>query len=219
MHAVQHTYDLKRRCFDPSELISPSFLAPNVSYFIPFFSLLVDHAFNQFKNYSLSSSFSPSRRVSPSISLIEISVMASSIFTLCSDFTSKASIDVILAKINADHSSILSTLMKELSKEVVVVEEASESELMLKEVRSDDEGYEIYNDYAFRKGFRIPKGLIWTSRRTGLWSMRRFVFSNVGFKYVKKETSRKYERSELRTCCTGFVQFLLSRTVFECGQT
>ncbi|XP_021863320.2 uncharacterized protein [Spinacia oleracea] len=127
--------------------------------------------------------------------------MASPVSTLCSvnDFTSKASIDAILAEINADNSSILSTLMKQLSKEVVVVEKASASELMLKEVRSDDEAYEMYNDYAFRKGFSIRKRLIRTSRRTGLWIMRRFLCSNSGFKDVKKETLRKYERSDLRT--------------------
>ncbi|XP_056691840.1 protein FAR1-RELATED SEQUENCE 5-like [Spinacia oleracea] len=127
--------------------------------------------------------------------------MASFLSKLCSvtDFTSKASIDAILAEINADNSSILSVSMKELSKEVVVVEEASESELMLKEVRSDDEGYEMYKDYAFRKGFNICKGLIRTSRRTDLWSMRRFVCSNAGFKDVKKEILRKYERYLLRS--------------------
>ncbi|XP_056695553.1 protein FAR1-RELATED SEQUENCE 5 [Spinacia oleracea] len=120
--------------------------------------------------------------------------MASSLSTLCSvtDFTRKASIDDILAEINADNSSILSSLMKELSKEVVVVEEASTSDLMLKEVRSDDEGYEMYNEYAFRKGFSIHMGLIRTSHRTGLWIMRRFVCSNAGFKDVKKETSRNF---------------------------
>ncbi|XP_021835120.1 uncharacterized protein [Spinacia oleracea] len=142
--------------------------------------------------------------------------MASSVSTLSSvhNFTSKSSIDSILAEINADNSSILSALMKELSKEVVVVEEASASELMLKEVRSDDESYEMYNDYAFRKGFSIRKGLIRTSRRTGLWTMRRFLCFNSGFKDVKKETLRKYERSELRTGCTAFIQFSITNDGF-----
>ncbi|XP_021852147.2 protein FAR1-RELATED SEQUENCE 5-like [Spinacia oleracea] len=102
-------------------------------------------------------------------------------------------------------------MYEHLSKEVVVVEEASASELMLKEVRSDDEAYEMYNDYAFRKGFSICKGLIRTSRRTGLWIMRRFLCSNSGFEDVKKETLRKYERSEMRTGCTAFTQFSITK--------
>ncbi|XP_021867369.1 protein FAR-RED ELONGATED HYPOCOTYL 3 [Spinacia oleracea] len=147
--------------------------------------------------------------------------MTSSVSTLCSmnDFTSQASIDAILIEINADNSLILSALMKELSKEVVVVEEASASELMLKEVRSDNEAYEMYNVYGFRKGFSICKGLIRTSRRTDLWIMRRFVctafkdvrFVDSCFKDVKKETLRKYERSELRTCCTAFIQLCITK--------
>ncbi|XP_021845161.1 protein FAR1-RELATED SEQUENCE 5-like [Spinacia oleracea] len=49
------------------------------------------------------------------------------------------------------------------------------------------------------------------SCRTGLWIMRRFVCSNASFKDVKKETLRKYERFELRTGCTAFIQFSITK--------
>ncbi|XP_021759663.1 protein FAR1-RELATED SEQUENCE 5-like [Chenopodium quinoa] len=69
--------------------------------------------------------------------------------------------------------------------------EAKESELMRKTITSDDEAYNLYNDYAFKIGFSIRKG------------------NNDSKRHV-----RKFEKLDFRTNCGAFVEFIIDPGVW-----
>lgn len=96
-----------------------------------------------------------------------------------------------------------------VDKDVAVFEEAEESELMFKEVNSDVEAYELYNDYAFRKGFSVRKSKVRRSKNNDL-SMRKFLCSNAGLKDEKRKRTRAFEKLNIRSGCKAFVQFHIS---------
>ena len=87
-----------------------------------------------------------------------------------------------------------------------VYKEGKTSEFLRKQIRSDDEAYEMYNDYAFRNGFgiRIDKSE-W--RRDGSFLKKQFVCANEGFKDDKRKNLRSYEKFDARTGCLAFVHF------------
>ncbi|XP_056690110.1 protein FAR1-RELATED SEQUENCE 5-like [Spinacia oleracea] len=109
------------------------------------------------------------------------------------------------------NSGILSTLMSELNKEVSVFVEGSESMLMMKEVKNEDEAYDLYNEYAFSKGFGIRVGKGRKRQNSEFYTMKRFLCSCEGVKDEKRKRTRSYARLDTRTGCTAFVQFSIGK--------
>ncbi|XP_021753449.1 protein FAR1-RELATED SEQUENCE 5-like isoform X2 [Chenopodium quinoa] len=94
--------------------------------------------------------------------------------------------------------------------------EAEQSELKDKEFKSEDEAFEAYNEYAFRKGFGIRIGKS-KRRRDDSFLMKRFVCCNEGFKDNKCKNKRIYEKLDHRTGCLAFVQFHIDHLgVYTC---
>ena len=88
----------------------------------------------------------------------------------------------------------------------VVYIKATKSELLRKVVYFVEEAYEMYNEYAFRKGFGIRLDVSkW--RKDGSLSKKRFVCANEGFKDDKRKNRRSYEKLDVRTDCSAFVRF------------
>ncbi|KAL2906624.1 Protein FAR1-RELATED SEQUENCE 5 [Bienertia sinuspersici] len=75
------------------------------------------------------------------------------------------------------------------------------SELLYKKVKSDQEAYELYNNYSFKHGFGTRKGKI--ERRANRVTIRQ------RFKRVKKygEEPKVYQKGDFRTGCKAFIQF------------
>ncbi|XP_021746643.1 protein FAR1-RELATED SEQUENCE 5-like [Chenopodium quinoa] len=92
--------------------------------------------------------------------------------------------------------------------------EAKESELMKKTVTSDDEAYNLYNDYAFKIGFSIRKGNVRTVGKTSVWRSRRYVCSRASLKNDSKRHVRKFEKLDFRTNCGAFVEFIIDLGVW-----
>ncbi|XP_056688553.1 protein FAR1-RELATED SEQUENCE 5-like [Spinacia oleracea] len=109
------------------------------------------------------------------------------------------------------NSGILSTLMSELNKEVSVFVEGSESMLMMKEVKNEDEACDLYNEYAFSKGFGIRVGKGRKRQNSEFYTMKRFLCSCEGVKDEKRKRARSYARLDTRTGCTAFVQFSIGK--------
>ncbi|XP_021714881.1 protein FAR1-RELATED SEQUENCE 5-like [Chenopodium quinoa] len=92
----------------------------------------------------------------------------------------------------------------------IMFEEATKSELLYKDFNSEEEAYDIYNEYAFKhgSGIRIDKS---KSRNDGSLKMKRFVCCNEGWKDEKAKNKRTYERLNIRTGCLAFIQFKIDR--------
>uniref|UniRef100_A0A803MDK5 FAR1 domain-containing protein n=1 Tax=Chenopodium quinoa TaxID=63459 RepID=A0A803MDK5_CHEQI len=80
---------------------------------------------------------------------------------------------------------------------------------MRKTVTSDDEAYNLYNDYAFNIGFSIRKGNIRTVGKTSVWRSRGYVCSCAGLKNDSKRHVRKFKKLDFRTNCGAFVEFII----------
>ncbi|XP_021735691.1 protein FAR1-RELATED SEQUENCE 5-like [Chenopodium quinoa] len=101
-------------------------------------------------------------------------------------------------------------------KNAILFEEAASSEFYGKQFPSEDVAYEMFNEYAFRKGFGIRIGKS-KRRRDDSFYMKRFVCTNEGFKDDKCRNNRLYERLNIRTGCLAFVQLSIDRSgVYTC---
>ncbi|XP_048493297.1 protein FAR1-RELATED SEQUENCE 5-like [Beta vulgaris subsp. vulgaris] len=68
---------------------------------------------------------------------------------------------------------------------VVEFEEGSESELLQKQVKSDEEAFELYNDYAFKFGFGVRKGKTRCRVKDGsIWLMCNFMLMKMVYVYT-----------------------------------
>ena len=92
-----------------------------------------------------------------------------------------------------------------------VVREGETSELLYVTVSGDAEAYNLYNDYAFSKGFSIRKGKNRARAGGNGWTMRRYLCSNAGVKDDSKKVTRGYDRVDIRTNCKAFVQFSIGK--------
>lgn len=92
--------------------------------------------------------------------------------------------------------------------------EAEKSELLYLKVNSDQEAFDLYNDYDFRKGFGVRKGKNRPRSKGQGWSMRKFLCSNAGLKYDGKVITepRKYEKLDTRTDCKALVKFNIDKS-------
>ncbi|XP_021735745.1 protein FAR1-RELATED SEQUENCE 5-like [Chenopodium quinoa] len=96
-----------------------------------------------------------------------------------------------------------------LYKYEVVYEESEKSELQWKQVNSDADAYEMYNDYAFRHGFSIRKGKVRYVGSSSVWRGRNYVCSNAGLKDTSSKVPRKYSKLDYRTCCEAYIDFVI----------
>ncbi|XP_021747347.1 protein FAR1-RELATED SEQUENCE 5-like [Chenopodium quinoa] len=103
-------------------------------------------------------------------------------------------------------------------KDGIVYQEAEKSELLYKEFKSEDEAYEMYNEYALRKGFGVRVGKCkW--RRDGSLLKKRFLCANEGYKDDKCRNRRAYEKLDCRTGCNAFIQFFVDHDgVWTCSR-
>ncbi|XP_056692158.1 protein FAR1-RELATED SEQUENCE 5-like [Spinacia oleracea] len=81
-----------------------------------------------------------------------------------------------------------------VNKEVSLFVEGSESMLMMKEAKNEDETYDMYNEYAFSKGFGIRVGKGRKHQNSELYTMKRFLCSCEGVKDEKRKRTRSYAR-------------------------
>ncbi|XP_056687341.1 protein FAR1-RELATED SEQUENCE 5-like [Spinacia oleracea] len=102
-------------------------------------------------------------------------------------------------------------LLSIVNKEVSLFVEGSESMLMMKEVKNEDEAYDLYNEYAFSKGFGIRVGKGRKRQNSEFYTMKRFLCSCEGVKDEKRKRTRSYARLDTRTGCTAFVQFSIGK--------
>ncbi|XP_074298647.1 protein FAR1-RELATED SEQUENCE 5-like [Silene latifolia] len=86
--------------------------------------------------------------------------------------------------------------------EEFVVIEADESELLHKEVKNEQEAYDLYNDYAFLKGFSIRRNKQ-RKRSDGCGiSMKQYCCSKEG---NKKSDAKCYTKQDIRTDCKAMI--------------
>ncbi|XP_021770657.1 protein FAR1-RELATED SEQUENCE 5-like [Chenopodium quinoa] len=87
--------------------------------------------------------------------------------------------------------------------------EAKESELYLKKVKSDDEAYELYNNYAFKHGFGTRKAKKNFREDKATIRQRFCVCSYAGFKKERKpgDEPKVYQKRNFRTGCKAMIQF------------
>ncbi|XP_021744055.1 protein FAR1-RELATED SEQUENCE 5-like [Chenopodium quinoa] len=91
----------------------------------------------------------------------------------------------------------------------VVYKESEKSELQWKQVKSDAEAYEMYNDYAFRHGFSIRKGKVRYVGNSSVWRGRNNLYSNVGLKDTSSKVPKKFSKLDCRTCCEAYIDFVI----------
>ncbi|XP_057249964.1 protein FAR1-RELATED SEQUENCE 5-like [Beta vulgaris subsp. vulgaris] len=89
----------------------------------------------------------------------------------------------------------------------VEFEEGSESELLQKQVKSDEEAFELYNEYAFKFSFGVRKGKTRCRVKDGSICMRQMVCWRTGFKNVNNVGHKSYSKVDYRTGCRAYVQF------------
>ncbi|XP_021843580.1 protein FAR1-RELATED SEQUENCE 5-like [Spinacia oleracea] len=94
----------------------------------------------------------------------------------------------------------------EMDIDLDVGQEANSSDLLGIEVKSDKEAYEIYNNYAYQKGFSVRKGKFRKRSDQVTIFMRQFVCSYEGFK-GKSVEPKVYNKLDTRTGCKAFRQF------------
>ncbi|XP_056692180.1 protein FAR1-RELATED SEQUENCE 5-like [Spinacia oleracea] len=85
-------------------------------------------------------------------------------------------------------------------------EEAENSELLYSKVKSDEEAYTLYNDYAFRQGFGTRKGKR-SLRADKTVRQRFFLCSYAGFKNKGGVEPTAYKKTDFRTGCKASIQF------------
>ncbi|XP_021749705.1 protein FAR1-RELATED SEQUENCE 5-like [Chenopodium quinoa] len=87
--------------------------------------------------------------------------------------------------------------------------EAKESELYLKKVKSDDEAYELYNNYAFKHGFGARKAKKNFREDKATIRQRFCVCSYAGFKKERKpgDEPKVYQKRNFCTGCKAMIQF------------
>ena len=79
----------------------------------------------------------------------------------------------------------------------------------MKIVHNDEEAFDFYYEYAFRKGFSVRREKC-RKRADGTWSMRRFLCSNAGLKEDPKRNC-SYENLDTHTNCGALVQFNIDK--------
>uniref|UniRef100_A0A803LL49 FAR1 domain-containing protein n=1 Tax=Chenopodium quinoa TaxID=63459 RepID=A0A803LL49_CHEQI len=87
--------------------------------------------------------------------------------------------------------------------------EAKKSKLYLKKVKSDDEAYELYNNYAFKHGFGTRKAKKNFREDKATIRQRFCVCSYAGFKKERKpgDEPKVYQKRNFRTGCKAMIQF------------
>ncbi|XP_057248910.1 protein FAR1-RELATED SEQUENCE 5-like [Beta vulgaris subsp. vulgaris] len=90
---------------------------------------------------------------------------------------------------------------------VVEFEEGSESELLQKQVKDDEESFELYNEYAFEFGFSVRKGKTRCRVKDDSICIRQMVCWRTGFKNVNNVGHKSYSKVDYRTGCRAYVQF------------
>ncbi|KAL2942107.1 Protein FAR1-RELATED SEQUENCE 5, partial [Bienertia sinuspersici] len=95
--------------------------------------------------------------------------------------------------------------------ELVAIKEAEDSELLYLTVKSEKEAYDMYNKYAFSKGFGIRRGKNRQRACGDGWTMRRYLCSKAGLKDDSKKRTRCYDKIDMRTDCKAFLQFQIGK--------
>ncbi|XP_074300722.1 protein FAR1-RELATED SEQUENCE 5-like [Silene latifolia] len=86
--------------------------------------------------------------------------------------------------------------------EEFVVIEADESELLHKEVKNEQEAYDLYNDYAVLKGFSIRRNKQRKRSDGCVISMKQYCCSKEG---NKKSDAKCYTKQDIRTDCKAII--------------
>ena len=74
------------------------------------------------------------------------------------------------------------------------------------QVRSEEEAYNLYNEYALKMGFSIRKAV--KREYNGVIKKREFVCSKQGFKEFKDTSNtKKYHNLDIRTGCRARISF------------
>ena len=117
--------------------------------------------------------------------------------------------NLFLKFLNNMYNSFELLLFVAVGTNAIVYKEGEISELLRKQVRSDDEAYEMYNNYAFRHDFSIRKGVVRYVGISSFWSGRKYLCSNACLKDTSSKIPRKYHKLNYRTCCEAFVEFVI----------
>ena len=115
----------------------------------------------------------------------------------------------VLLYLNYNNVGYAFCLFIAIYKYEVVYKESEKSELQWKQVKSDAEAYEMYNDYAFRHGFSIRKGKVRYVGTSSVWRGRNYVCSNAGLKDTSSKVPKKYSKLDYRTCCEAYIDFVI----------
>ena len=79
-------------------------------------------------------------------------------------------------------------------------------------VNNKDEAYNLYQEYAFRKGFSVRKGReLYYDNEKKITRFKEFYCSKEGFKNNESEGEVSYERVDSRTNCKAMVRFNVSK--------
>lgn len=91
-----------------------------------------------------------------------------------------------------------------------VTEICNEHSLVDTTVRSEEDAFELYNDYAYKLGFSVRKGRQKCKAGSGIKYLKQFTCYKEGKKCDRRNVNKCYSKADVRTNCKAMIEFRLN---------